>query len=73
MCDITSKMLFVTYRSLTCTHVQPMDVVQNNSLDPILPVDSQIRGTPLSVISIFLGLTGSIHIIFWQILRIQFL
>ena len=36
MCDITSKMLFVTYRSLTCTHVQPMDVVQNNSQDPTL-------------------------------------
>ena len=37
MCDTTSEMLFVTYRSLTCTHVQPMDVVQNNSQDPILP------------------------------------
>ena len=42
MCDTTSEMLFVTYRSLTCTHVQPMDVVQNDSKHSIPPSNVDI-------------------------------
>ena len=42
MCDITSKMLFVTSRSLTCTHVQLIDVVQNDSKHSIPPSNVDI-------------------------------
>ena len=40
MCDITTKMLFVICRSLTC--IQTIDVVQNNSQHSIPPSNVDI-------------------------------
>ena len=53
MCNITSEMLFVIYRSLECTRVQPIDVVQNNSQDlpPLGNIENPIICKPLQNLS----------------------
>ena len=43
LCNITSEMLFVIYRSLECTHVQGIHLAQNDSQDPILPSNVDVH------------------------------